>query len=90
MLGGTTNGRTMPVTKSLDGLAKIAEQVPSISDLDSAGRTLAGTVGIRTCTIAGDDLNTWAILQPGGERRSSRSGRRSTTLFVSRSTSTVP
>ena len=62
------NGSMMPVTQGLDGFPEIAKQVPPVSDLDSTRCTLANTVGISSCTIAGDDLYAWAIPQPGGER----------------------
>jgi hypothetical protein len=68
MLDGTTNGHIMPVTQGLDGLPKIAEQVPPISDLNSTRRTLADAVGVGTCTIAGDDLDARAVPQPSGQR----------------------
>lgn len=68
VLGGTTNGSMMPVTQGLDSFPKIAKQVPPVSDLDSTRCTLANTVGISPCTIAGDDLHAWAIPQPSGER----------------------
>ena len=35
LLGGTTRRRPVLVGKALHGVAKIAEQVPSVGDLDS-------------------------------------------------------
>ena len=69
MLSGMKNGSMMPVTDGLDGFPDIAEQVPPIGNLDSARRTLTDAVGISACTIPGDDLDTWAIPQPRGQRR---------------------
>ena len=43
--------------------------MPAIGDLNSARRTLTDTIGIRTCTIASDDLDARAIPQPIGQRR---------------------
>jgi hypothetical protein len=67
VLGGPASGSIVSVTKCLDGLPQIAQQVPSIGDLDGARSTMTDTVGIGARTIAGDDLDTWAITKPGGD-----------------------
>ena len=64
-LRGATNGSIVPVPKSLNRLAGIAQEVPSIGDLDSTRGTLADTVGIGARTIAGDDLDAGPTMQPG-------------------------
>jgi len=58
---------TVPITKGLDGLSKVPEQMPPISNLDGAGRALTDTVGIGSGTIACDDLDAGPIAQPGGD-----------------------
>jgi hypothetical protein len=45
----------------LNRFAEIAQEVPSIGDLDSARGTLTDTVSIGTHTIAGDDLDARPI-----------------------------
>ena len=67
VLRGATGGSIVPVTKGLNGLAQVAEQMPSIGDLDRAWGTLTYAVGIGAGTIAGDDFDAWTITQPGGD-----------------------
>ena len=67
VLGGTSGCGSMPVAEGLDGLADVAEQVPSIGDLDGVRGTLADAVGVGTGTIAGDDLDARPVTQPGGD-----------------------
>jgi len=64
MLRGATCGGIVPVTESLDGLSRIAEQVPGIGDLDGVWGALTNAVGVGAGTIAGDDLDPRTITQP--------------------------
>ena len=66
MLRGAARSRTVSVTKGLNGLSKIPEQVPAINDLDGVWSALTNTVGISTSSIGGDDLDAGPITQPGG------------------------
>ena len=67
MLRGATNGSIVPVPKSLNRLAEIAQEVPSIGDLDSTRGTLTDAFGVGTRTIAGDDLDTGPTTQLGSD-----------------------
>jgi hypothetical protein len=67
MLRGAPGSGIVPVTKSLNRISKIAEQMPTIGDLDGARSTLTNAVGIGASTIAGDDLNAGPIAQPRGD-----------------------
>ena len=67
VLSGATGGGAMAVTKSLDSFSEIAEQMPSVGDLNSAWSALTNTVGIGAGTIASDNLDAWAVAQPGGD-----------------------
>ena len=66
MLGGTVGCGSMPVTQGLDSLAEVAEQVPSIGDLDGIRGTLPDAIGVGAGMIAGDDLDARPVPQPGG------------------------
>lgn len=57
-----------PIGDSLDGIAEIAEQVPSVGDLDDARRTLTNAVSINAGSIARNDLDARLIAQPSGNR----------------------
>ena len=61
----------VPVKEPLDGFTHIGKQVPTVSHLDSTGRTLGGAIRISPSTITASDLDTWVLLQPGSERFSS-------------------
>ncbi len=67
LLRGATSSGIVPVPKSLNRFAEIAQEVPSIGDLDSTRGTLTNAGGIGTRTIAGNDLDTRAIAQPGSD-----------------------
>jgi hypothetical protein len=67
MLHSASGGGIVPVTKSLNRLAKVSQQMLPICDLDGAGRALTDPVGIRPGTIAGDDFDAGPITQPGGD-----------------------
>ena len=64
MLGGTTGGGAVPVCDALHGVPEVAEQMPSIGDLDSVWRALPNPVGISASTITGDDLDAGMTAQP--------------------------
>ena len=64
MLGGANGGGCVPVGEVLDGVAEVAEQMPSIGHLGGVRRALTDSVGICASTIAGDDLDTGTITQP--------------------------
>lgn len=66
MLCGAACSRTVPVSKGLNSLSKIAEQVPAIGDLDGVWGALTNTVSISASSIAGDNLDAGSITQPGG------------------------
>jgi hypothetical protein len=79
LLGGPTGHGAVLVGKGLHGVTEVAEQMPSVGDLDRGGRTLT------------DPISTpGRLLSQAATVAASRSGKRSTTAFVSRSTITVP
>ena len=45
MLRGAPGSGIVPVTKSLNRISKIAEEMPTIGDLDGARSTLTNAVG---------------------------------------------
>jgi hypothetical protein len=70
MLRSTPGSGIMPVAKGLNRIPKIAEEVPTIGDLDGARGTLTNAIGIGASTITSDDLNAGPITQPRGDGRS--------------------
>lgn len=52
----------------LQGLAQVAQQVPSIEDMHRLGRALLDALGIHLGPIAGDDLDPGMAPQPVGDR----------------------
>jgi hypothetical protein len=67
-IGRATRCCAEPVGKSLHGISEIAKQMPPISNLDHARRTLTNAVRINAGAVAGDNLDTWVIAQPSGHR----------------------
>lgn len=67
VLSRTTSGGIVPITQGLDSLSKVAEQVPSIGDLDSSRCALTNAVSVSAGTIASDNLHARAITQPVGD-----------------------
>ena len=57
-IGRVTCCCAKPVGESLNGISKIAEQVPSIGNLYDARRTLTDVVGINAGSIARDNFDT--------------------------------
>ena len=68
ILGGTTSRSAVFVGEALHGITEVPEQVPSVGDLNSSGRTLPNPVGISASPITGDDLHARMLAQPGGHR----------------------
>lgn len=68
-IGRATRCCAKPIGESLDRISEIAEQVPTISDLNNARRALANAVGINAGSITRDNLDTRVIAQPSGHRR---------------------
>src|SRR5215471_5409346 len=56
------------VDNSTNGVANVAQQMPTVSYLDGIGRSLAHTVGIGTCTVACDHFDTRVLSEPGSQR----------------------
>jgi CRISPR/Cas system-associated exonuclease Cas4 (RecB family) len=50
------------------GIAEVAQQVPTVSNLNSVRRPLADTVSIGACAVARDNLDTGVLAKPGGQR----------------------
>ena len=85
LLGGATSRGAVFIDEALHGVAEVPEQMPSIGDLNRGWHALPNPVGIRATISTPGRLRSQAATVAA-----SRSGRRSTTLFVSRSTITVP
>ena len=64
LLGGMLNGAMMSVDYGANGVAEIAQQMPSIGHLNYVGGTLANAVCIGARTVTGDNLNPWVLTQP--------------------------
>ena len=64
LLGSTTRRGAVLVGEALHGVTEVAEQVPSVGDLDSIRRTLPDPVGIGARPITGDDLHARMLAQP--------------------------
>jgi hypothetical protein len=64
MLRGAPRSHTVPVTKCLNGLSKVPEQVPAIGDLNGTRGALTNTVGVGASAIAGDDLDAGPVNSP--------------------------
>lgn len=62
-----TDRATVPVSKRVDGIAQIAQQMPAVGRLDSIRRALAGAVGIGAGPIARDHLHAGMLAQPGSQ-----------------------
>ena len=68
MLRGPAYGTAVPVGQGLYGRAQVAQQVPTIRDLDGVGRALARAVRIGAGAVARDHLDAGVGAQPGRER----------------------
>jgi len=60
----TTRCCAKPIGESLDGISEIAEQMPPISSLNRARRTLPNALVINAGSIAGDNFDTWVNAEP--------------------------
>jgi hypothetical protein len=67
LLGSTTGCGAVLVDEALHGVTKVAEQVPSVGDLNGIRRTLPDPVGISARPITGNDLHARMLAQPGGD-----------------------
>jgi hypothetical protein len=56
-----TDGKTQRV-------AKAVEKMPAIGDLRCCWSAAPSTIGVKTGTIAGDNLNAGVTFEPGGDR----------------------
>ena len=68
LLGCALDGAVMAVDNGTDCIAKIAQQVPAVRDLDRFRRALKDPVCISTGTIACDHLNAGMPAEPIGKR----------------------
>ncbi len=60
----------LSVNHGTNGIAKIAQQMPSVGDLNSIGCPLAYSVWISAGAVYGDDLDTGTLAQPLSQSRS--------------------
>ena len=90
-LEGVRDDRQMTLQQAFDGLAHVLQEMPSIGDLLRLGRGLGGRLGVGRRTVAADQFDAGMGREPGALTvAASRSGRRSMTSLVSRSTTMVP
>ena len=66
-VGRATRCCAKPIGESPDGISEIAEQVPSISNLDNAWRVLTNAVSVNAGSIARDNLDPRVVAQPSGD-----------------------
>ena len=59
--GSLAKGRAPAPEHALDQLARIRKEMEAIGNLDSIGRTLTRPVGVRTGTIAADDVDAGVL-----------------------------
>jgi hypothetical protein len=64
LLGRTTSSGIVPVTEGLNSLSEVAQQVPSVGDLNGRWGALADAIGIGARPIASDNFDARAIAQP--------------------------
>ena len=67
LFGGAPDRRVVAVDHGADRLAEVAQQMPSISDLDRIWRTLPHAVGVGAGPVTGNDLDAGMLTQPGGQ-----------------------
>jgi hypothetical protein len=51
-----------------NGITKITQQVPTVSDLNRGRRPLADTVGVSAGAVACNDLDNWVLAKPSHQR----------------------
>ena len=65
--GSLAHRLAVPLDGCLQGVAEMAEQMPTVRDLDRRGRTAPDPIGIRARPIAGDHLDPGVPAQPVGD-----------------------
>jgi hypothetical protein len=68
LLGNPANLDVLTIDDGSNGITEIAQQVPTVSDLNRVRRPLADTVGVGAGAVARDDLDTGVLAEPGGQR----------------------
>ena len=66
VLGSATRCCAVFVGEALHGIAKITQQMPAVSNLDSVRCTLTNTLGVSTGAIARDYLDPRMATKPLG------------------------
>ena len=69
VVGGAIGGSAMSIADVLDGITKVAQQMPAIRDLYGVGSALTDPIRIGTGAITRDDFDAGMSAQPGRERR---------------------
>ncbi len=62
---GLAHGAAVAINGALQSVAETAQQMPPIRDLHRSRRSSAGSLGISTSTVAGDNLDPRMLAQPG-------------------------
>ena len=67
LAGDPPNSGMLTLDNSANGVAKIAQQVPAIGDLNSIRRTLAHAISVGSRAVASDHLDTRVLAKPCGQ-----------------------
>ncbi len=67
LLGRTSDSGVLAVNHAADRIAKVAQQVPAIRDLDRVRRTLPHAVRVGAGPVARDNLDARVLTQPPGQ-----------------------
>ena len=65
--GGLAYRLAVPLDGCLQGVAEIAEEMPTVRDLDRRGRTAPDPISVSACSIASDHLDPRVPTQPVGD-----------------------
>lgn len=65
---GLTNRAAVTIHHALQGLAEVAEQMPAVGGLHGIRCPLPHGIGVGAGAVAGDNLDPFMALEPGGER----------------------
>ena len=68
LFGDPLNPDVLVLDNGPDGIAEIAQQVPAVSDLNSARRALAHAVCVSASTVTCNDLDTGVLAKPRSQR----------------------
>lgn len=65
--GSAPDGRMVAIDNQANGVAEVAQQVPTVRDLNHVGSALAHTVRVGSRPVACDDLDAEVLAKTGGQ-----------------------